>query len=773
LDLDVSKSVVVICGENGTGKSTLVDAIEFVANGTPGSLERRDTPVAKYLPALGRPSDSLRVALTARDVEYGACLQGSHPTFIGDDIGRPKAHVLRRGDILNLVLSRPADRYKALSRFIAVPGVATSEDQLRKAESDAHKNLDESAKAQADAETKLMEVWEGEGRPDNDPVSWAETLSQRGTEVLRAETDQLNATLTALANVMDKLDDLEEAKADHVTKSIEVRNAEDAVRKNEQCTVGIDAELLDLLETAEKYVSARPSHAYCPVCEQAVNVHKLRERLKQRQAAGQQLRRLTDDAKRAKTSAERSLAEIDRCRVAIKAAEEKLDRAVRDAKKSKNLQDLKLMEPGEAGVQPTPMGANEIDEIGNRSRSLVSYYSSFKALLEERRDKARDDAEKYNFSRVHLETLRTAQQDAARHEKIHSRLKMALNVAESIRKQFIEGQLAEISVRVCELYGLVHPNEELGKITFALDPSPKRRGSLNLTGKFETEEEITPAGYYSDSHLDTLGICVFLALAERTMSEKRPNVLILDDILTSADMPHIDRIISMIHDLTIAFDQILITTHSRFWFESYRRNRGPIANTQLVELGQWTLEHGIRSNISPLPTEELRDTLSATRMDRQAVASRSGVILEDVLGHLAECYRLRLPCNRMNQHTIADLLSAIPKKLRQRLIAFQPEATSKKTRIDAEPILDAIDSLVPIRNWLGAHRNPLGDDVPESTVRALGENALALAAFVTCSSCGQRVGKRAGTHWTCRCQSMRLEPLAQDGQAPPTEDVIP
>lgn len=41
LAFDPNKPVILIFGENGTGKSTIIDALDFVLNGQPGSLDDR------------------------------------------------------------------------------------------------------------------------------------------------------------------------------------------------------------------------------------------------------------------------------------------------------------------------------------------------------------------------------------------------------------------------------------------------------------------------------------------------------------------------------------------------------------------------------------------------------------------------------------------------------------------------------------------------------------------------------------------------------------
>src|SRR5690606_40582059 len=70
--------------------------------------------------------------------------------------------------------------------------------------------------------------------------------------------------------------------------------------------------------------------------------------------------------------------------------------------------------------------------------------------------------------------------------------------------------------------------------------------SSDLT-EFGGKKDAPPQAYFSDSHLDTLGLCVFLALAERDAPEEK--LLVLDDVLGSVDEPHVERIIGMVYDV--------------------------------------------------------------------------------------------------------------------------------------------------------------------------------------------------------------------------------
>lgn len=91
-------------------------------------------------------------------------------------------------------------------------------------------------------------------------------------------------------------------------------------------------------------------------------------------------------------------------------------------------------------------------------------------------------------------------------------MEQALFECEAERKAFTDGIMTEIAQHVGVLYEIVHPGEGLDKIALELDP--KKRASLELKAKFSSQHAPAQA-YFSQSHLDTLGLCIFLVLALR------------------------------------------------------------------------------------------------------------------------------------------------------------------------------------------------------------------------------------------------------------------
>ena len=87
IDFDPSKSMTMIFGENGTGKSTLVDALDFVFNKDCGSLkEKSSTNIQSHLPALGSKPNDVNVFIESKKgMIWEGKLKGSKPEIKGSN----------------------------------------------------------------------------------------------------------------------------------------------------------------------------------------------------------------------------------------------------------------------------------------------------------------------------------------------------------------------------------------------------------------------------------------------------------------------------------------------------------------------------------------------------------------------------------------------------------------------------------------------------------------------------------------------------------------
>ncbi len=99
VEFDTSKSVALVFGENGTGKSTIADALDFNCNRHFGSLEDRsmaDQPKS-HIASLGQDPKKLRVVLSTTVGDFTAVLSKNGP-IVTPATGCPDAKILRRSE---------------------------------------------------------------------------------------------------------------------------------------------------------------------------------------------------------------------------------------------------------------------------------------------------------------------------------------------------------------------------------------------------------------------------------------------------------------------------------------------------------------------------------------------------------------------------------------------------------------------------------------------------------------------------------------------------
>ena len=337
----------------------------------------------------------------------------------------------------------------------------------------------------------------------------------------------------------------------------------------------------------------------------------------------------------------------------------------------------------------------------------------------DKHDSWRQAADACVDSKNFVETLRRSLKDFEESEVVAKdlavvlpRLREILRVVEEERKKFTDTVLGAISTRVGELYEAIHPGEGLNKIVLALDAA--KRGSLDIATEFAGRQDTPPQAYFSDSHLDTLGLCVFIALTEHEAPEQK--ILVLDDVLGSVDEPHVERIIGVIYDVSQKFKHSVVTTHYRPWREKFRWGvLKPDQTCHFVELNQWAFGKGITLSGAIIPEiSRLKTLLADPNPDVQAICGKAGVILEALLDFITLQYGCAVPRRHGNTYVLSDLLGAVNGKL---LAALKVETLDQNASgqvlasTELKPILADIAEIAQARNVLGAHFNAMAFDL--------------------------------------------------------------
>lgn len=730
-------SIVLIFGENGTGKSTIADALDFVCNSDFGSLRLRSgtTPRTHIVAAQGNASD-LEVEMVYGGNTWRATLQNGKPVTTPPQA--PRAFVLRRTDITRIMEANDSERYKSLQEFITVPKIENAESTLRASYKTVENELQQAIQQKLTAETTLQEFWIAEGQPNSDYITWARTAIQKSLTILKQQINIHKTLLKALDDAVHAEQiliaantSLQQVESDYLVLENQLHQASQTER---------NADLVTTLQAAQSYLTRHPETSSCPVCAKPEPHAALLAQIDAQLAQLRQIQTLRQQLE------QRSSA-VQQAKGAFSAAH--------SAWHNEYTNLIQLLPTASAKVLNGVDIAAAATANDTETHTTLQQLVSNRASLIQRIAQAEKIVNQHNALTTHLATIDQLSATMQGKYVLAEHLKAMLAIVEEERKLFVENTINSISDTVTQLYQRIHPGEPIGNLSFGLKKNAK--ASLTLSSTFGSNNDVSPAAYYSEAHLDTLGLCVYLALAKVAGNA----LVVLDDVLTSVDDPHLDRVIDLIRDEAPNFGHVIITTHSRAWFNRMRQGQGMQA--QLIELYGWDLHNGMYHSAAPLPIDELRTAVQSQKLDRQAVASCAGILLEQMLDELALRFNCALPYKHPARYTLGELAQCFDKKLQKLLQTEQLDAAGNITaKYELHLLITAATTDILIRNQVGAHFNPDAAGISDAMVKQFGENVVKLADALLCPHCRQLARKnKSGSYWECggSCGKIRLYPL--------------
>jgi hypothetical protein len=515
----------------------------------------------------------------------------------------------------------------------------------------------------------------------------------------------------------------------------------------------ISQELITLLDSAGKFIRRQSELHDCPLCSSPVEKDALLYSITKTVQSHSEYQELLSTQK---------VIEQDEKRAEdfLQSAQQTLSNALSTlAKASKIFGDLEKSK-WEPWQQPDLDLTQQIELFQGNHAGLEQDIITFKAD----RTKAQSSISQNNLIKSQLKSINENQQKAEDTERLLGNTKEALKIVETSRKEYIEEELASISGEVEAMYQSLHPGENIGGIKLSLNPKFKK--SLELSSSFEGHANIPPQSVYSESHLDTLGLCVFLALAKKYGGKE--TILLLDDVVMSVDEHHLDRFIFLLHDLAKDFSHILITTHYRPWKDRYRQNRAPLNEVHFIELKRWSLSKGMQKQNGRADIQELKKALADDYFDRQRVANLAGTTLENMLDFMTLRYSSRMPRKPGSDFTLSELLDGIStKKLISNLKIqhIEVDGDGNKTvakEVFLKSLIDDLKELKAVRNQVGAHFNFDGSLVSDHDVETFARQTLAMAELLVCPQKGDFPTRdKSGSYFETVSGAVRLYPLKE------------
>lgn len=682
LTLDLRGQNFAACGPNGTGKSGIVDAIEFVLTGNISRLagagtgglsvkthgphvDSRNKPEAASvtidvtIPSLGNKKAQIRRTVKSanapeikpaeKDVIAAFESVNIHPEF-----------VLSRRELIRYVLSEPGQRSKEVQSLLRLDDIEKLRGVLQKIANACSRDLPALERAEKDAVTNLLAALhiaqltkqfvldavnprrELLGLPPLIDLDINDSVKDGLTTTTASSLGRVPKTQAAadLATLRKALQALKGAPFKQACLTAETNAAE----------LGKDAESLDGLSREALLKSAMEMYdgVACPVCDTpfepdaftghlAGKLAHLDDVSKRRAALEAELKPILDALHAAGTALNTMIDHAGLFSPKINATALTEFRTVLRGR----YQQLQKLLP----LDDTRAILSAAHSVPDMEPVLAALAVAIAAIPEpSTQDAARDFLV---LAQERLEIYRTARLKFAVGKVRADRATKVFATYGTVTTTALENIYKDVETAFASYYRKINEDDEKA-FTAKLMPSI---GKLGFDVDFYGRGHFPPGAYHSEGHQDGMGLCLYLALMNHLLGANF-TFAVLDDVLMSVDAGHRRQVCTLLKEM-FSNTQFIFTTHDEIWLR-HMKSEGLIKGRNFAHFRTWTVDLG--------PTEwddrdvwaELEGYLA--KNDVRAAAA----LLRHYLEHFAKeaCDRLRANVEFRGdaQFTLGDLL---------------------------------------------------------------------------------------------------------------------
>lgn len=734
---------MVIYGCNGSGKSCFIDAIEYViCNGRIDHLahEYSGKRQEKAVPNTHTPTnEKCRLVIKfADDSEHNVEItkNGVASSTVSDSADMPsweyRRTVLRQHEISDFIHSKKGKKYSDLLPLLGLGSLEVAAENLRqlaKTIQDVSKLAANRAKLQQ-LKVSRKQVFEDDTDeeilakikrlhskycPDNaetiDPLAQCKELKE-AIDARLAESGAENRRYNLLRAI---------AELDLKGNISAVRDANSALAGAAELLI---TEKLQVLTSAEVFASKleEETDIDCPACGRSIEVEHFKSHLEEEHA------RLADMIELNGVRLSAIGAVCDSVRILqTTLAKSELKSWREQLSEGPRANNLEYLDSIDTEKLRSSCGEQELKELEENLQPLIDAAENASKIAPPDAKELSEDKKALDVATEILEGKKLTAEVNRAEALVGFINALEEGVREEVRLQ-AKAVIDAISVDIQDMWSVLHPDEPIDNVRLYLPPETVKAIDIGL--KFHGLDQASPMLTLSEGHRNSLGLCIFLAMAKREATNDRP--IFLDDVVVSFDQGHRVYIVDVLKKY-FGDRQVLLLTHDREWFTELRY-RLPKQQWQFKKLLPWeSPQLGLRWSHKTTNLDEARELIS-TRPDAAAADARR--VMDVELAIIAErlkskMYYLRGEGNDARTgYQFLQRLAADAKK------CFKEEVDGEYVKFEkAFGILDeARDLLVPLGNR-GAHTFNMA---PAEATKLIEACEKALECF-ECNKCGQSV----------------------------------
>jgi hypothetical protein len=749
-----------VYGCNGAGKSSFVDSVEYgIKGGKIGHLvsEYSGRHQEKAIPNTHTPANcNTGFSIKFQDdseLNVNIARNGTHTRAGADAVKMQewdyRRIVLRQDEVAEFIRSRKGDKYSALLPLFGLHELEIAAENLRQ----LAKVIDQQGKLQqkqgalgqiavqrkqafGDAKDAAIEAKIAELYGKYCPAGSAAAAFERCKEVEAALGSRIGALTDDNKRYLSlrTIAELEFAAA--------VKAVRDANAKLAGSVEPLISEKLAVLQSADAFAAKLEDtgEIHCPACGQPVEADEFKAHVKAEQERLRDIITVFEERRSAVATL------IDRLK-ALKATLAKAELAgwLAKAKDTPVGSSAEWIAQCDAESYRRALREDDLVAVEMHCPSVVTAANEASRdappdLADLAKDKATIDAAKS------VVDSRALAAEIARIEGLIAFVNATeAGVRTEIRER-AETVIGEISADIGAMWKALHPGEPIENVRLYL---PEEDKAIDIALRFHGKDQDSPRLTLSEGYRNSLGLCIFLALAKREAGNDRP--LILDDVVVSLDRNHRGMIVDLL-EKQFADRQVIIFTHDRDWYAELRHQLDAKRWQFKALLPYETPELGIRWSDRTSSFDDARAHLN----DRPDSAGNDARKMMDVeLALIAERLQIRLPYLRgeRNDHRMwSDFL--------ERLSGDGKKCLQKKSGNDFPCYTAGLESLDQARGLLVSwgNRGSHSTDVVRAEAAKLIEACEKALDVFQCSGCKKPLwfADAGNAEWVqCQCGELR------------------
>jgi len=779
LEFTGSCKSIAIFGENASGKSTITDAIEWFFKGKVDHLWREDCKEEALRHVQMGEKENALVSLEFSDKQFSSMKQLTTALAIVDSNTsaafkdyRAKATderlVLRTAYLTKFIDKSKGEKRKELADIIGYEALIEFRSHLLAAFNSLEKNPDYiyAKKNQAVAQGKLMKLTGRLLAHEAELFAAASELVSRFSPEARITDekgymeciDELKGKISQQTKVEKrlKLEELKKACGALIRGLRAVGESEDQfllpydrlVRNKEKVKLlDIEQFLSKGKDVLDKDLAERD---LCPFCGSKIDLDHLKREVAKRIDELAFIRKEFQATKDAKEQWVSDLRQVNRLAGELERTWAGLDVIPELAGLvRKTAGDILLLVSSVEERFRRYQGIQKDEEGTETIRQLVNN-------LEARIRKADEEAKGLELTKEELvivdliqtlNELRSAFSDYRQNTKAKERFERQIRTLAKSREEFIKIQNAAfqnvldlMSDNISKYYLFLHPpkNENVDDVKLRIVGEEGIEFEYSFLGR----KTYPPMKYLSESHLNSLGLALFLASVQ--LFNEKSNFFVLDDVVTSFDAGHRIRLLRLLQEEFSEW-QILLLTHERHWFEIIKKELASAG--WLIREVDWSLENGVQLREAP---EDLRELIKLKQSLGHGVANDVRTLLETVLKEICHGLHVKMAFqynDRNEERMPGELLSELRRTINE-----------KAPAIKDHPIFKQIET----SNFLGTKgSHDRLKEISKGDIDVALEDIDKLESLFRCGQCGQLVSRERFNEpekkITCKCGEKAID----------------